>query len=219
MENASKALLIAGGILLSLLVISLLMLMTNIIGDVRRADEDRIAQEQLVRFNQRFEAYNRTLLNGQEVITVINMAIDNNTRREVDEEGNPLFVNIVVHTNRDFIGETREVEVRSDGSRIIGDVNRTVGVGGGSLTRRRVELSRRNPADEWAMDQDVINFFNARNLRNPAREFLGEDSVTMNRSYRYFTIALNEFKGEAFEAMEIAYGDTGRVTRLVFQQR
>jgi len=62
MENASKALLIAGGMLLSLLVIGLVLMLSNNIGGLAREREDRRAHNETVSFNRGFETYDRQLL-------------------------------------------------------------------------------------------------------------------------------------------------------------
>lgn len=74
MENASKALLIAGGIFLALLIVSVMMYMSNSITEIGEAQENRRAAEQLAAFNAEYEAYNKKLMYGTDIITVINKA-------------------------------------------------------------------------------------------------------------------------------------------------
>ena len=115
MENASKALIIAGGILISLIVISMLMLVANSLGAGARANEERIEHEQMVAFNRRFEAFNRDRLNGQDVISLVNMAINNNQNPAVDGDGDPMFINVTL-TVREGLRERYEtVTVHRDG--------------------------------------------------------------------------------------------------------
>jgi len=130
MENASKALLIAGGVLLSLMVASLLMLLVNNVRAGGIAADERRISEELARFNSRFEAYNRRLLYGQEVITLVNMAIDNNRNPEQDAiDGNLHFINVEINiTNGDFIGYQRTVVRDRHGRQVRGLSNeRTTG--------------------------------------------------------------------------------------------
>lgn len=74
MENASKALLIAGGILLAVLVLSLLGLLLSNISSNQLAQEKRLEAEQLQEFNQRYESYNKKALFGVDIITLQNLA-------------------------------------------------------------------------------------------------------------------------------------------------
>lgn len=80
MENASKALLIAGGVLISLLIMGLLVYMFANIGGYFNTEEEIEKTEQLVAFNNQFESYNRNLLRGTDVVSMINKALDNNKK-------------------------------------------------------------------------------------------------------------------------------------------
>lgn len=74
MENASKALLIAGGVLIAILIVSVLVVTINIINSNQKAKEQALVTEQLVEFNQKYEAYNKKALRGTDIITLKNMA-------------------------------------------------------------------------------------------------------------------------------------------------
>lgn len=81
MENASKALTIAGGILIGLLVIGALILMFNQIGDYERAQSKVDKNSQLTDFNNDYERYlDDKGINGTDVISLINKVIDYNKR-------------------------------------------------------------------------------------------------------------------------------------------
>ena len=79
MENASKALLMAGGILIALLVISALILMFNQIGDYGKSQEEMKRNSQLVEFNKDFERYLENKgITGADVISLFNKVNDYN---------------------------------------------------------------------------------------------------------------------------------------------
>ena len=80
MENASKALLMAGGILIALLVIALFTYMFTSAGDLFQTDKEIEETEELVKYNQVFESYNRKLLRGTELISLINRSISSNNK-------------------------------------------------------------------------------------------------------------------------------------------
>ena len=81
MENASKALLMAGGILIALLVISALILMFNQIGDYGKSQEEMKRNSQLVEFNKDFERYlDDKGITGADVISLINKVVDYNIK-------------------------------------------------------------------------------------------------------------------------------------------
>ena len=80
MENASKALLIAGEVLIAILIIGILVYGYNNLSYF--SDEQEMSQEikQLTVFNREYESYNRKLLRGVEVISLMNKAISNNEK-------------------------------------------------------------------------------------------------------------------------------------------
>lgn len=92
MENASKALTIAGGILIAILIIAALMTMFGSSSGMFRAEQDKKEIEQVVAFNNQYESYNKKLLRGTDVISVINKVIDNNKKYGVNGYNEPNYI-------------------------------------------------------------------------------------------------------------------------------
>ena len=88
MENASKALIMAGGIFIAILVITLLVFFYNNIVTVQNADEQAEIIEQSAEFNKQYDVYNRNNLYGSEVLSLSNKMEDYN-RKEAAEKGYP----------------------------------------------------------------------------------------------------------------------------------
>lgn len=79
MENATKALLIAAGVFLAIMLVSLLMMgYTQISGYYKQQSELR-TEEQMDKFNKQFQNYNRKDIRGNELISLMNKVIDYNT--------------------------------------------------------------------------------------------------------------------------------------------
>lgn len=74
MENASEALLIAGGILLAILCITLLVNALNNLAILGNTVADKEDSRRLEEWNAEWEAYNKTVLYGADIITVMNKA-------------------------------------------------------------------------------------------------------------------------------------------------
>ena len=89
MENASKALLIAGGILLAVLLIGLLVILWGELGSYRAIEQEKTATEQLTAFNRQYEAYQRQILRGTDIISIINKVRDNN---KINEDNTDLHI-------------------------------------------------------------------------------------------------------------------------------
>ena len=86
MENASKALAIAGSILLSIMIIATLLYMVNNIREVKNQEDEQLKQQQILEFNKEYESYEKNLMRGTDVITVINKA--NNSNLQNLDSGN-----------------------------------------------------------------------------------------------------------------------------------
>ena len=88
MENASKALLIAGGIFLGIITLSILVVLMNNISNIGASQEEKRKAEELAAWNAEWEAYNKGFLRGAEVLTIVNKAKQNNIEYYVEVEVN-----------------------------------------------------------------------------------------------------------------------------------
>ena len=95
MENASKALVMAGGILIALLIIGALLLMLNQIGDYEKAQTSDVKEMQLAQFNSDFERYvDDKGITGVDIISLINKVIDYNKKANKGGVTNSVNYNI-----------------------------------------------------------------------------------------------------------------------------
>lgn len=78
MENASKALLIAGGVFLAILIISVIVVAYNEISAHYANEHNHIMIEQAQKFNAQFENYHRDNIRGSDLISLMNKVIDYN---------------------------------------------------------------------------------------------------------------------------------------------
>ena len=81
MENASKALIIAGSVLLSVLIISALVLMFNQISDFKRSEATSEDIQKIDEYNKKIEGFNRSGLYGSEILSLANLVNDYNERQ------------------------------------------------------------------------------------------------------------------------------------------
>lgn len=78
MENVSKALMMAGGLLISLMVISLIVVLWGQLSGYFTEDSKTTVVEQDTKFNAQFENYNKKSIGGYDLISVMNKIIDYN---------------------------------------------------------------------------------------------------------------------------------------------
>ena len=79
MENASKALLMAGGVLIAVITIALLVRSFGVISLFQKSQLTEEEQAQLVAFNEQYTKYIGQYVYGTEVISVINKSLDNSS--------------------------------------------------------------------------------------------------------------------------------------------
>lgn len=81
MENASKALIMAGSVLIALLIIGALLLMFNNLTSYQKAGEQETREQQVIEFNNQFETYLRSDIRGSDMISLMNRIDDYNKRK------------------------------------------------------------------------------------------------------------------------------------------
>ena len=85
MENVSKALIIAGEVLIAVLVLSLTMVVIIKFGKFSANTNKRLSEDELNNFNNKFYAFNgRINITADEIASLINFAKENNDLHEVD---------------------------------------------------------------------------------------------------------------------------------------
>ncbi len=87
MENASKALIMAGGILLALIVIGAFILMYNNLSAYQKIGVTDKKEAQTIEFNNQFTTYIRNDVRGSDMISLLNRIADYNTRKGANAEG------------------------------------------------------------------------------------------------------------------------------------
>lgn len=87
MENGVKALEIAAGVLLGVILLALIVYFFSSLGSFPEQQENNMSVEQLAAFNMEYEVYNKTRMYGVDVISCLNKAKDNNDKYiAVDKE-------------------------------------------------------------------------------------------------------------------------------------
>lgn len=87
MENASTALKIAGGIIIAMLVLSLIVFGIRRASRYEQQKQESVEVEQLAEFNQSLLSYENDIVSGFRMISLSNLANDNNVRfsSEIDD--------------------------------------------------------------------------------------------------------------------------------------
>lgn len=103
MDNAAKALLIAGGILIALLIISVMVFGLSSITEFAKSNEEKTRNQQIMEFNNEFKKYDRDNVRGTDILSLINRVIDNNKNSEfkkANETYQAIQLTIKIPTNK-----------------------------------------------------------------------------------------------------------------------
>lgn len=80
MENSSYALLIVVGTILAIIIISFIVVRWQSIGEIEKTKDDVLVVKNKAEFNAEFEAYNKRLMYGTDVLSCLNKAQNNNQK-------------------------------------------------------------------------------------------------------------------------------------------
>lgn len=81
MENASKALIIAGGVLIAVMIVSIAVYLFQSSGSLSQSYEDKLKQDAITAYNNKFLQYGKNM-NGQDMVSLINLIAETNENQD-----------------------------------------------------------------------------------------------------------------------------------------
>ena len=204
MENASKALAMAGGLLLAIIIIAVLMYVVQNTASLKKAEEDKEIAEQITKFNMEYESYEKTLLRGTELVTLINKAIANNKKYEDSDEVYDIDIHFKLKTP---IKET--IVTVEEGKKKNTEEKVTFG------EAKTYKLIDNNRSDR--INADISQFMNIGALNSTdAYEIINYKDID---NYQMVYSGFTDFKRKIFKCTKIEYSNvTGRVNLLEFEE-
>ena len=115
MENATKALTMAAGILIALVIISVIVILFTRIAQIKKADLSTEEARQIEEFNSKYAKYKGKLVYGTEVITIINMAKEDGVAVEVDNQRKNEYVTDNIEEYLKNVYKCEDMEYSKDG--------------------------------------------------------------------------------------------------------
>lgn len=100
MENASKALLMAAGVLIALMTIGLLVIMFNAMSNTQKEGIQVAREAQVIEFNNQFTTYLRDDVRGSDMISLMNRVVDYNARKGDNSDEKYQQMNITISRNK-----------------------------------------------------------------------------------------------------------------------
>ena len=107
MENASKALIIAGGVLVGILIISISIYIILQFSQLSQAYDDRYAEDRKNEINSKFNIYARDIT-AQELVTLINRIVEYNSKLP---SGDEKIIKLTVN-NENFLTKTYDEKIK-----------------------------------------------------------------------------------------------------------
>ena len=242
MENASKALIMAGSVLIALMIIGALILTFSNITAYQETNTRSTRSTQMAEFNSQYETYNRKDVRGSDLYSLLNKAIDYNRRESTAgtnwaDKGQemayePMTITFTISniselsadgTNRLFTSSTNEVTGKSNdfGNKVkdeIDDLEDTYGQT--SLTNLTTNLTKIFIDDGADVDkkEEAVKNFNSASRKLTVNNFseIDEDSTIRSDVYKYYEYI--QFKRAHFDCEKVEYNNqTGRITKMEFK--
>lgn len=214
MENASKALVMAGGILIAIMTISALLYAANSWGVIPKAQDTTDTVKQLTAFNQQYESYAKQAIYGLDLVSVLNKAIDNNEKYGVSNEEERMYVNIIFtlknsankvkYSYKDYISGPKK------GQKSERDTEYDIDV------LEAGEYSLKNLGNR-KFKEFIQSFKNSTFIKQPKLRGPEEDGSKYNL-YTNETYATSEFKTRVFRCIGTKYDDEGRIKLMEFEE-
>ena len=240
MENATKALLMIGSILLAILILSLIVLLMNNLQVIRTSESEKTFREQLTAFNMQYEAYNKKIMYGTDIISVVNKAIDNNNAMNL-QNGTVYadlprgYVNIKITTLDSFYttveryneddpyprreGEDEGINVSHLNSVLSSNHISTV------VSDARINVGTYNMGT-WTGDHETLiidsrfkEFFASAREDYAFESLKARDERYVEHPYTYYVhSALTNFKRAVFTCDRVTYDSNSKICELEFRQ-
>ena len=227
MENASKALIMAGGILIALLVIGALVLMFNQLSYYQRTETDSEKTQQLADFNKEYVQFTYDDIKGYELISLVNKVIDYNIKEEVGNSVDYTKKITVVINMKEFKSKYGVKNITSLFTKDTYKINNSNTIFSADLNNFR---SMENTYTLSAMNKLSANYDtlkqakaeNQNSYETKIKEIVGKVvknnsgntiSLTEIEQYREYS----EFKSSTFKPGNVEYHNNGQVKQLSFE--
>ena len=228
MENASKALIMAGSVLMAILVIGLLVFGYQSLSALEQSKENAKGDLKAEQYMERFEQFDRTLY-GSELLSLANLLEDYNNTDDVKYDGYSEMI-IEVYTTG-ITNTTYFKEGKDNITKILEDKN--------NIEEKISEYEVKNSD----YNNKSVKYYSEKSNRQIAEEFgidvpgttpdydIAEKYLEINtktnqlldniQNYKSLTTIYNEFRiGKKFECTKIEYDDNnGRITYMYFKEK
>lgn len=220
MENSSKALLMAGGILTALLVVGALVLMWTNISKFQAGNTEGAKEQQIIQFNQEFETYNRDKVLGADILSIVNKIESYNERNDEVFNSKVQYEPIEVKVNfgNQLGAFTGTVILTNDSTPVKQMIDNYTNLEGTYSREFMRKLSANLTRLETKLD-DEGKPHTDHNFSEAIKELFGRTGVNISNTKATLE-KYNEYstmKGAKFKCVNTSYNqETGQINKLEF---
>lgn len=216
MENASKALIMAGSVLIAIMVISLLVMAYNNLTETMNAKNNEDTVEQVIEFNKQYDVYYRNNLYGSDILSIANKVEDYNERQSKEQGYSVLDIEVtfkkiidayngekIIEKNRKYnSNELKEIAEYLD--KRIEDYKKEKVAG---KTIPALSGLRTNELEILLKEAGITSREEKNQIQNKINMYLGYNS------------ALTNLKSTTFKAKKFEYDNASkRITKMIFEE-
>jgi len=230
MENASKALLMTGGILLAIILLCAVVLNYNKMVEFYNKDKNMTEAEQIAKFNNQYTQYNRDNIRGSDLLSLVNKIVDNNKRNGEEK----ITIEITINNLTDFTfdggaGSYTKMQpqlmngnkIKTEKAHILSAFVTTIENNSG-LNEKELQLLTKNISNLF------LDEANATKLQKVKREDIIKEIYNINTDLNNTDIAkaqkaaleyyqIQQFKRARFDCESVDYDDiTGKINYFSF---
>lgn len=198
MENASKAIIMAGGILIGVVILTLLVLVFNPMGDAYQSEGEALSIEQLEKYNRQFNTYDRSLY-GSELLSLANLVYDYDNRLLYDVEP----------TSQYYKDNKIIVTVRLD--------EETIGNNTVTPSYEDIKKASKNKAD--GCNVELLRQYDAA-LEKKLKDMQKAGISKNDDEYQNVKSSMTQLRSTPFRCIssETKYNKYGRIAKMIFEQ-
>lgn len=226
MENASKALIIAGSVLMAVLVIGALMLMYNQITDIEQTKTDNDELSKMEDYSKKFEEYNGTIY-GSELFSLANLQDDYSKRYKQEDGYTKITITVII--NNSISGTSYFQSGENDINNILANKNdiekditefENKNKFKGKTVKYYSQLTIREIADIYGVN------FSSDDLESDVEDKIRQKGGEAKRlieaiaEYKNIKSVYTEFKNKRFKCTNVTYNrNNGRIESMRFEEK
>lgn len=224
MENASRALVIAGGVLLSLIIIGVVMFAYRGITSLQKEKDISLSNEQVSKINEQIEKYTKkSVIYGSEVLSICN-AIEDYSRKYPESEGYQMITaKIKIKANGAnnvelFFKDEYNDEQYNSTQRLKGDYDNAIKT---RDDKGKISMSNGKTIEElydlFKTDSKKINSYYDLYLNDG--KYNVEEILQFLEEYEKYKNCINTFREKEFRASVVYSNTTGIIKEIVIQPK